>query len=362
MYHQGKALKHTIHRFCIGFTICLIILLACIIEAWGHDTPKIQDGRDTHTLSQQWPDGGEDLHWHEDADGRGAGAWDQCVADAYNPETDSYNLPGGRCAEESTPPPPVRQPAPPPPSEPDPPTIRSQSTTPSATTTTTIEESLGNVQETIPEDVEVPEPEMPMTEPEMCVEEYVERTFWKNYTLYTPTVLPSGVETLADLWEQYWWVGATEGAFYVYIDGCFLIYRGEGDIGTIPLTPNMGILVNQGRNGTLAGLRGCPVASQPQIELRQGWNLIGFPTAPETFERPSDLLNGSIASVIVSVEGELKLITRADDPGDEPFVNGQGLMVKAMQPTTINLDIASAPSIRRSVGNMTTTWGAMKAR
>ena len=120
MYYQGKALKHTIHRFCIGFTICLIILLAWLIEAWGHDTPKIRAGTETHTLTKVWPDGGEDLHWHEAADGHSAGAWDLCVAAAYNPETDSYDLPGGRCADESTPPPPPPTPQSPPPQSPPP--------------------------------------------------------------------------------------------------------------------------------------------------------------------------------------------------------------------------------------------------
>ena len=107
MHYRGNALpKRTplFWREVIG--ICIVILLAIIIEAWGHDTPKIRAGTETHTLSRSWPDGGETLHWHEDADGQGAGAWDQCVADAYDPETDSYNLPGGQCAEESTPPPP----------------------------------------------------------------------------------------------------------------------------------------------------------------------------------------------------------------------------------------------------------------
>ena len=96
MHYRGNALPKRKSRHWLGVIgICIVILLAIIIEAWGHDTPRIRNGTQTHTLSKVWSDG--DGHWHEDADGRGAGAWDQCVADAYNPETDSYNCRRAMC-------------------------------------------------------------------------------------------------------------------------------------------------------------------------------------------------------------------------------------------------------------------------
>ena len=248
------------------------------------------------------------------------------------------------------------------PPTPEPPTPEPEIVTPPpiTTTTTSIEKSLDDAEDTISEDVVIPEPEIPIIEPELCIEERVERFFWKGYTLYTPTVLPEGVETLADLWEQYWFTGATGGSFYIYIDGCWLVYRGEGDVGTIPLSLGMGVLVYQVSNGTLAGLTGCPVISQAQVELNAGLNLIGFPIVPDTVERPSDLLVPNIiCAVIVSVEGNLKIVGRAGDPGDEPLIDGQGLMVIATEPTILHLETPTAPMAQR-LGTQTTSWGEMK--
>ena len=245
---------------------------------------------------------------------------------------------------------------------PEPPTPEPEIVTPPpiTTTTTSIEKSLDDAEDTISEDVVIPEPEIPIIEPELCIEERVERFFWKGYTLYTPTVLPEGVETLADLWEQYWFTGATGGSFYIYIDGCWLVYRGEGDVGTIPLSPGMGVVVYQVSNGTLAGLTGCPVISQVQVELNAGLNLIGFPIVPDTVERPSDLLVPNIiCAVIVSVEGNLKIVGRAGDPGDEPLIDGQGLGVIATEPTILHLETPAAPMAQRS-GTLITSWSEMK--
>ena len=227
------------------------------------------------------------------------------------------------------------------------------------TSTTSVQKSLEEAQESIPEDVVVPEPPAPIVIPESCAVERVERFFYKGYTLYAPTVLSEDVETLSDLWERNWFTGATEGAFYVYLGDSFVVYRGEGDIGSILLTPSMGIIVEQVTNGTYAGLAGCPVLSPAQIELDVGLNLIGFPTAPDTIERPSDLLSDIIIEVIVSQKGVLKLVARADDPGDEPLTDGQSLIIITTQAVTINLETPTAPIVRRG-GTLATSWGSMK--
>ena len=122
MYYQGNTLKKRKSHFSLGVICICIAIFAWIIEAWGHDTPKIRAGTETHTLTKIWMDSGRSLHWHEDAMVDGAGAWDQCVADAYDPDTDSYNLRGGRCAEESLPSPPPPTTPTPRPTTPRPPT------------------------------------------------------------------------------------------------------------------------------------------------------------------------------------------------------------------------------------------------
>ena len=360
---------------CVLF-VMLIGLLVVVCVSWGHDTPGIQDGSQTHTLSKVRLDG---RHWHEDSDGRGASGWQECVAAAYDKETNLYDLQDGQCAE--PPPPPPSPPVKPldqehKPSNRTPPVNNCKpvngcapvrvaknpdvpaSTTP-PTTIKTIEKVLDNAQSTISEDVVVPEPETPVIKIESCVEERVERLFYKGYTLYTPTVLPESVSTIAGLWERNSFTGANGGAFYVVVDTSWLVYRGSGDVGDIPLRPGIGILVYQETNGTLAGLRGCPVTSQVQIELQAGLNLIGFPVVPDTIERPSDLLSDSVHGVIITQTGQFKMVSRVGDDGDEPIVNGQGLLVLTSQPTTISLEPPQAPQAPRH-GTLITKWGAMK--
>ena len=143
------------------------------------------------------------------------------------------------------------------------------------------------------------------------------------------------------------------------VDAYWLVYRGSGDVGDIPLRPGIGILVYQETNGTVAGLMGCPVESQAQIELQAGLNLIGFPVVPDTIERPSDLLSDSVYGVIVTQTGQFKMVSRVGDDGDETIVNGQGLLVLTSQPTTISLEVARAPQAQRH-GTLITTWAAMK--
>ena len=60
--------------------------------------------RNTHAYPKVKPDGGKhQQQTPEQPPVYRAPAWDLCVAAAYNPETDSYDLPGGRCADASTP-------------------------------------------------------------------------------------------------------------------------------------------------------------------------------------------------------------------------------------------------------------------
>ena len=334
----------------VGIPLCIIvgIVLAFLVmfasETWGHDTPEIRNGDETHILTREWKTSyRKDRHWHEDADAGGAGAWDKCIAEAYDEDTDSYGLCEGRVVEEPVP------------------TTRRQSTTSSTPTITTIEESLDNAQDTIPDEVVMPEPvePEPVNTPVPCTETRVERIFYKGYTLYAPSVLSDGVETLSGLWERNWFTGSTQGAFYVVVDSSWLVYRGDGDVGDIPLRPDIGILVYQETNGTTAGLKGCPVALPMEIELNAGVNLIGFPTVPESIKRPSDLLSDVAIGVIATQRGEFSLVTQVGDTGDDLLTDGQGLIVITTQATTINLDVASAPSVKRK-GTLATSWGAMK--
>ena len=89
--------------FSILIAILLMLLVLWASSVLAHDTPGIQDGSQTHTLSKVRLD---DRHWHEDSDGRGASGWQECVAAAYDKETNLYDLQDGQCAEPPPPPPP----------------------------------------------------------------------------------------------------------------------------------------------------------------------------------------------------------------------------------------------------------------
>ena len=69
----------------------------------------------------------------------------------------------------------------------------------------------------------------------------------------------------------------------------------------------------------MAGCAGCAVADEGSVDLRPGVNLVGWSNLPFGVSRPSDLLSDVICAVIVTRRGELYLIGRAGDSGDEPL-------------------------------------------
>ena len=363
MYYQGNALKKRKSRFWLGVIgICIVILSAWLIEAWGHDTPKIRNGTETHMLSQQWPDGGEDLHWHEDADGRGAGAWDQCVADAYDPDTDSYNLRGGRCAEESLP-------SPPPPTTPTPrPTTPRPRTNPTPSASAVIELPDPDEQPAPPDDtsmIDNPVEAVVETEPVELV--YHEWTWLKGYNLVSFPVMREGIETVADLYQEYALFNAPQDIIYVAIDGCWFAYNGqEGQVaGEVRITPYLGVVMVMDWTAIL-GMRGVEQIGDGELELMPGLNVVGLPELPSRYGKPSDFLEVDGIEVVMATAwndetkmSDIHVIGRAGDPGDNPLYRGQAVILIATTQLTLDLsnDVASAPGIHR---RLITGWGTMK--
>ena len=369
MYYQGNALKKRKSRFSLGVIgICIVILLAIIIEAWGHDTPRIRNGTQTHTLSKVWSDG--EGHWHEDADGRGAAAWDQCVADAYNPETDSYNLPGGKCAEEPPPPPPT--------------TPTPRPTTPTPTTSTTPRPRTNPTPSTsavieLPDPDEQPEPPDDTSAIDKPVEEVVEAapvelvyhewTWLKGYNLVSFPVMREDIETVADLYQAYAIFNAPQDIIYVAIDGCWFGYNGqEGQIaGDVRITPYLGVVMIMDWS-LLLGMRGVEQIGDGELELTPGLNVVGLSELPSRYRVPSDFLevDGIEAVMVTAWNGEkymsdIRVIGRAGDPGDNPLYRGQAVILIVSTELTLDLsgDVPSAPGVHRT---LRTSWGAMKAR
>ena len=79
-----------------------LLLMTLCFGVGAHNTPTIRNGDYTHTpfrdwherVRARWP---ED-HWHYSASQ--AGAWYQCVADAYDEAQDDYNLVRGNCVDD----------------------------------------------------------------------------------------------------------------------------------------------------------------------------------------------------------------------------------------------------------------------
>ena len=256
----------------------------------------------------------------------------------------------------------------PPPPPPPPPRSEPRAPTP-------ITEILKEAKEALPEDVEVPEPvDVPVDVPddletpeppddvgvpEACLEEFEHTTFRQGLTLWTPRLLPDDVQTISELYDSYSFKPVNNVGFYVLIDGQWLGYRGEGSVGEIPLAPHIGIIVHQPRISHFLITSGCPVTNQDSIELNTGMNLIGFPQVPARFERPSDFLSDAVCAVLVERNGELYIIGRAGDTGDEPLRAGQAIMIISLKVTTLNLTEA-APSAPSAAGTLAVGWGVIK--
>ena len=116
----------------IGIVVAFIVAgVVAVTLVYAHDTPAIRAGDATHDWTEYGRKGSEDKHWHyyiekERSDGTidagGRGSWGHCVADAYDSDTDEYDLDEyGRCIEgeskdvaQPMPNPPVEEDTPPP--------------------------------------------------------------------------------------------------------------------------------------------------------------------------------------------------------------------------------------------------------
>ncbi len=121
-----------------ALVICIFVSLTSALPTFGHDIPKVCKALDAnpngdpaticgpgenqwHQLNEEWDEFVRthpneeyryaNTHWHMDIDEEGIGGWDKCVAEAYDEDSDDYNLVEGNCpdgtsTEVITPPPP----------------------------------------------------------------------------------------------------------------------------------------------------------------------------------------------------------------------------------------------------------------
>ena len=315
MYYQGNALKKRKSRFSLGVIgICIVILLAIIIEAWGHDTPKIRDGTRTHTLTKVWGSNGEDLHWHENIDGSRAGATAHCLVAAYDELTDSY----GRCAEESSPPPP---PPPPPEPRPQPESEQRQEVEPEPSqdrSTRSDVEPPPKEPKVESEPEQVPEPERE-PEPTGFYEFDLELNAGWNFVHIPLELLAIDSQVVANetIGELFLALGIDTMYYY---DGECWIQVDENTAVIRKIYQGFVIYAESPISRTLLGL---PL--QGNLLLQEGMNLVGIPRHSSNLKRVSDLLSfyPEICAILVEDEGTLQVVGRVGDPGDIPITGGQ---------------------------------------
>ena len=89
--------------------------------------------------------------------------------------------------------------------------------------------------------------------------------------------------------------------------------------------------------GTALGANGSST-----ITLNPGINLVGLPLRDRNISRVSDLfgfpgIGGNVSAIIITDNGEFKLVGRAGDPGDIPIAGGQSFILSARAAATISI-------------------------
>ena len=159
--------------------------------------------------------------------------------------------------------------------------------------------------------------------------------------------MPTGIESVSDLYRA---LGGTDTVNWLITHNpetqTWHGYFGDADRGTIAdtvLIAQTGILVST-KTPISIRLAGDALGTDgtSSITLSPGLNLVGLPLQDANIMRVSDLfalegVAGNIAVIIVTDNGEFKVVGRADDLGDIPITGGQGFILIVQQPGTISM-------------------------
>ena len=123
-------------------------------------------------------------------------------------------------------------------------------------------------------------------------------------------------------------------------------YFGDTERGTTAdsgLTDQTGILANM-RAPKSIRLSGSALGTDGSstITLNPGLNLVGLPLNDSRITRVSDLftidgIRGNASGIILTDDGEFKLVGRAGDPGDIPVRGGQGFIISVQRAAEIRI-------------------------
>ena len=159
--------------------------------------------------------------------------------------------------------------------------------------------------------------------------------------------MPGTIESVSDLYAA---LGGAEAVNFLIthdpVDQEWRSYFGDADrggIGDRVLTEGAGILastktpVSVRLEGDALGIHGTS-----SITLGPGLNLVGLPLRDARLTRVSDLymlegIGGNVTAIIVTDNGEFKLVGRADDPGDIEITGGQAFLLIAAETATVSI-------------------------
>ena len=123
-------------------------------------------------------------------------------------------------------------------------------------------------------------------------------------------------------------------------------YFGTSDTGTSAdkvLSTDTGIIAGMAVPTSIL-LSGSPLGKNgiSTITLNQGPNLVGLPLKDSRITRVSDLfaldgIRGNVPAIILTHNGEFKLVEQVDDPGDIEITGGQSFILNAQEPATIEI-------------------------
>ena len=160
--------------------------------------------------------------------------------------------------------------------------------------------------------------------------------------------VPKTVESVGDLYDVLG--GANTVSILITHDAktqrwiSYLGTRDKGKSSDKPLTDNLGIIAVM-KNAKSVRLTGNALGTNgsSSITLHPGTNLVGVPLKDSRIARVSDLfslegIGDNVVVIIVSDNGEFKVVARSGDAGDVEITGGQSFILTAREAATVIIE------------------------
>ena len=190
-----------------------------------------------------------------------------------------------------------------------------------------------------------------------------------RYQLIGFPVLPmQGIDDIG--WLHYffeWKLERHNLLFQVFVDEHWLSFTGGGaneanpEVGDIPITPHLAIMVNFKSSEESIGLLGTPQLGEI-INLEPGIHLIGLPEVPSSYQRATDFLSVDGVEWVKIGYSPSKHIDSQDDPDDQDLQAGQAIRIHVTNAVTLDLrgTAPAAAPMAPHAATLATSWGSLK--